>query len=131
MTSQPNSSVPSHSAPDEKALPAAATAKISAEFIGTFAMVFAGCGAIIVNETSNGALGHIGICATFGLVIMVMIYATGHISGAHFNPAVTLGFFKLNVNVELGPAVDARCGHHHYAEGGCRGGPYGQCRAIA
>jgi MIP family channel proteins len=67
------------------------TRALIAETIGTFALVFAGCGAIMVNE-QTGALGHVGIAITFGLVIMVMIYAVGHVSGAHFNPAVTLSF---------------------------------------
>lgn len=62
-----------------------------AEAIGTFALVFAGCGAIMV-DAKSGALGHVGVALSFGLVIMVMIYAVGHISGAHFNPAVTLAF---------------------------------------
>ena len=62
-----------------------------AELIGTFALVFAGCGAIMVDATTH-ALGHVGVAISFGLVIMVMIYAVGHISGAHFNPAVTFAF---------------------------------------
>jgi aquaporin NIP len=62
-----------------------------AEVIGTFALVFAGCGAIMV-DADTGSLGHVGVAISFGLVIMVMIYAVGHISGAHFNPAVTLAF---------------------------------------
>jgi MIP family channel proteins len=63
-----------------------------AEGIGTFALVFAGTGAIVINADTSGAISHVGIAITFGLVIMVMIYAVGHISGAHFNPAVTLAF---------------------------------------
>jgi aquaporin NIP len=64
---------------------------LAAEAIGTFALVFAGCGAIMV-DSKTGALGHVGVAISFGLVIMVMIYALGHISGAHFNPAVTFAF---------------------------------------
>lgn len=62
-----------------------------AELIGTYALVTAGCGAITVNA-STGALGHLGVAFTFGLIIMVMIAATGHLSGAHFNPSVTCAF---------------------------------------
>lgn len=65
--------------------------RTGAELVGTYALVTAGCGAIMVNA-ETAALGHIGIAFTFGLVIMVMIAATGHISGAHFNPAVTVAF---------------------------------------
>ncbi len=64
-----------------------------AETIGTFALVFAGCGAIIVNDLFGAQLGHTGVSMVFGLVVMAMIYSIGNISGAHINPAVTLGFF--------------------------------------
>ena len=72
-------------------MPRALARALVAEGIGTFALVFAGCGAIMV-DAKTGALGHVGVAISFGLVIMVMIYAVGHISGAHFNPAVTLAF---------------------------------------
>jgi len=64
---------------------------LAAEAIGTFALVFAGCGAVMV-EARTAQLGHVGVALSFGLVIMFGIYAVGHISGAHFNPAVTFAF---------------------------------------
>ncbi len=66
--------------------------KYVAELIGTYAMVFCGTGAIIINEISNGTITHLGIAITFGLIVMAMIYALGEISGAHLNPAVTIAF---------------------------------------
>jgi MIP family channel proteins len=64
----------------------------AAEAFATFALVFAGCGAVVAGSEHPGALGNVGIALTFGLVIMVMVYATGHLSGAHINPGVTLAF---------------------------------------
>jgi MIP family channel proteins len=66
--------------------------RAGAEGIGAFALVFAGCGAIITEVEHPGTLGTVGIAFVFGLIIMAMIYATGHLSGAHLNPAVTVAF---------------------------------------
>src|SRR5690242_3815969 len=66
--------------------------KYYAEILGTFALVFCGTGAIVINQESAGAVTHPGIAFTFGLIVMVMIYALGPISGAHLNPAVTIAF---------------------------------------
>ena len=66
--------------------------KYYAEFIGTYALVFAGTGAIIVNDLSNGAITHLGVAITFGLIVMTVIYSIGDVSGAHINPAVTIAF---------------------------------------
>ncbi|MBT7425783.1 MAG: MIP family channel protein [Flavobacterium sp.] len=63
-----------------------------AEFIGTFAMVFCGTGAMTINEVTGGDVTHVGIGITWGLIVMAMIYAFGEISGAHFNPAVSIAF---------------------------------------
>lgn len=67
--------------------------KLAAEFIGTFSLVFAGTGAIVIDETTGGAVTHVGVALTFGLIVLAMIYTVGDISGAHLNPAVSLGFF--------------------------------------
>lgn len=70
-----------------------------AECIGTYALVFCGTGAIIINDISNGTIGHQGIAITFGAIVMVMIYALAPISGAHINPAVSISFtFTKHLN---------------------------------
>lgn len=66
--------------------------KYIAEFIGTFALVFCGTGAIIINDVTNGSVGHVGIAMTFGLIVTAMIYTFGSLSGAHINPAVSIAF---------------------------------------
>lgn len=85
--------------------------RLFAEFFGTFALIFAGTGAVVVNQTTDGVIGHAGVAIVWGLVVLAMIYAFGDISGAHFNPAVTLGFcaagrFKLR---EAGPYLLVQC----------------------
>src|SRR5690606_28455418 len=66
--------------------------KYIAELIGTFALVFCGTGAIIINQESGGTVTHVGVAITFGLIVMSMIYAFGNVSGAHVNPAVSIAF---------------------------------------
>lgn len=82
-----------------------------AEFFGTFGLVFAGTGAIIINDISRGAVSHVGIGLTFGLIVLAMIYTVGDVSGAHLNPAVTLGFWvarRFPAN-DLFPYVFSQC----------------------
>lgn len=66
--------------------------RAAAEGMAAFALVFAGCGAIVADAERGGALGSVGVALAFGLVILAMVSATGHVSGAHVNPAVTLAF---------------------------------------
>jgi aquaporin NIP len=66
--------------------------RTTAEALAAFALVFAGCGAIVADARYDGVLGAVGVSLVFGLIIMVMVYATGHLSGAHINPAVTIAF---------------------------------------
>lgn len=85
--------------------------KYIAEAVGTFSLVFCGTGAIIINQETGGTVTHAGIAITFGLIVMVMIYALGGISGAHLNPAVSIAFafaqrFPLK---QLLPYVISQC----------------------
>ena len=85
--------------------------RLVAELFGTFALVFAGTGAIVINDVSGGSVSHVGVALTFGLVVMAMIYALGDISGAHLNPAVTMGFYlarRMEGNLVL-PYIVSQC----------------------
>jgi len=86
--------------------------KLIAEFLGTFCLVFAGTGAIVIDSVSGGAVSHVGVALTFGLIVLAMIYTIGDISGAHINPAVTIGFFAAR-RFKAGnviPYVACQCG---------------------
>jgi aquaporin Z len=84
--------------------------RLTAEFLGTFALVFAGTGAIVIND-ATGVVTHVGIALTFGLVVLALIYALGDVSGAHFNPAVTIGFVVARRFPwqHAGPYILAQC----------------------
>jgi aquaporin Z len=71
--------------------------KYIAELIGTFALIFCGTGAIVINQHTNGSIGHLGIAITFGLIVTALIYTFGDKSGAHLNPAVTIAFSIANL----------------------------------
>src|SRR5579859_4033132 len=97
--------------------------KYVAEFFGTFSLVFAGTGAIIINDVGGGPVTHGGIALTFGLVVLAMIYAVGDVSGAHLNPAVTLGFFaarRMDIRESI-PYIISQCAGALAASGVLRG----------
>ncbi|HEX8083763.1 MAG TPA: MIP family channel protein [Solirubrobacteraceae bacterium] len=95
----------------------------AAEGLAAFALVFAGCGAVVADARYDGALGSVGVALVFGLIIMVMVYATGHLSGAHINPAVTVAF----VLSRHFPARDAVA----YVGAQCAGGALGALVLVA
>lgn len=85
--------------------------RLLSEIIGTYILIFTGCGAVMVNEISGGAIGHLGISLIFGLAVIAIVYALGEISGAHINPAVTLGFWarkEFETKLVL-PYIIAQC----------------------
>ena len=93
-----------------------------AEFSGTFGLVFIGTGALVVNEMTGGDISHVGVSLSFGLTVLAMIYAFGDVSGAHINPAVTVGFWasgRLDGRRVLGYVV-AQCAGALTASGAVR-----------
>lgn len=85
--------------------------RLASEAIGTFALVFAGTGAITIDEVSGGAVSHVGVSLTFGLIVLAMIYTLGEISGAHLNPAVTIGFWisRRFRGADVLPYITSQC----------------------
>lgn len=85
--------------------------KLAAEVIGTFALVFAGTGAVVIDSVSDGVITHLGVALTFGLIVLAMVYTLGDVSGAHINPAVTIGFWAARrfEGRQVVPYIIAQC----------------------
>lgn len=85
--------------------------KVGAELIGTFFLMFIGIGSVVLDKKTNGTITHLGVAIAWGLVVMILVYSVGHISGAHFNPSVTLAFATvrrfplINVPAYIGAQV--------------------------
>lgn len=86
--------------------------RVAAEGLGTFFLVFIGPGTVMVNAHTSGAVGHVGVALSFGFVVIAMIYSLGHLSGAHINPAVTIGFWSVRrfPASQVLPYIAAQCG---------------------
>ena len=108
--------------------------RMAAEAVGTFFLVFIGPGSVMVNAYSGGALGHVGVALSFAFVVIAMIYAIGHLSGAHINPAVTLAFWSVRrfPAAEVIPYLAAQCGGAAVASLALRAalGPVGEMGAT-
>jgi aquaporin Z len=85
--------------------------RLAAEFFGTYCLVFAGTGAIVVNQLHGGVVTHVGVALTFGLIVLSLIYALGDVSGCHINPAVTIGFWAAGrlPGRSVAPYVVSQC----------------------
>jgi len=90
-----------------------------AELFGTFALVFSGTGAIVINDVTGGAVTHVGVALTFGLIVTAMVYTVGNVSGAHLNPAVTFGFWVAGrfPSRQIMPYVISQCAGAFLASG--------------